>query len=89
MIVIVLPQDEAEAGDRGPVPLGGLAVLVPGRRDGHGLAPPGLFHAHQGMMTTAEEVTLQTSEDVPGPDHRQMQIKMKAVVSSECVEFIT
>lgn len=25
-----------------------------------------------GMMTTAEEVTLQTSEDVPGPDHRQV-----------------
>lgn len=66
----VLPQDEVEVGDQGPVHLGGLVVLVPDHQDAPDLAPPGLFHDPQGMMTTAEEVIHRTSGDVPDPDHR-------------------
>ncbi|KAG7177831.1 RNA-binding protein 1-like [Homarus americanus] len=68
---------------RGPALPEGLAVLVPGHQDAHGPAPPGLFHDHQGMMITADEVTLQTSEDVPDHDHRKVCTHQRILDTSE------
>ncbi|XP_071537987.1 uncharacterized protein [Panulirus ornatus] len=87
--VIDLLQGEVEAEDPGPAPPGGGAVLVLGHQDVQGPAPPGLFHDHQDMMTIAEEVTPQISEDVPDHDHRKIKVKMAVVCLHNDLQFVT